>query len=166
MKKVWKLKEGSRIALKPQAAGERIEQLEAEHGIVTPKLIVQDSRKPSSPFHRAIEHDVNKAAEKYQEEQARGILRSLYYIIPKAGAPSEPTLGFVHVTDPEVGPCYVSTSVAVSREDYHEQILSEARASLAAWERRYGHLQGLRGVVAAIRRALAPKKKVRARAVA
>jgi hypothetical protein len=48
-----------------------------EHGKLTPKLVVDEARDPKHPLHNRFEWDDGIAAERYREEQARGLIRLL-----------------------------------------------------------------------------------------
>lgn len=73
---VYKYKEAARIKCDAQVAGELCEKLEKNGGLTAARL-VDESRPADAPLHGEFEWDDTKAAEKYREDQARYIIRSL-----------------------------------------------------------------------------------------
>jgi hypothetical protein len=168
---VYQWRPGFRPSVPAQAAGERLERLrESAGGHLTPGAVVADARPAEAALHPAFEWDDAVAAERHREEQARSLIRNVY-ILPQAdaGTPAAHVLCNIHVSLPEVGPCYVTTARAVAEPELREQVERDALKAFQALRERYRHIQGLSGVFAAIDRAeakVAAKAGRRARAVA
>jgi len=58
-------------------AATRIRELYAEHGEITPDMVIEDARDPDSPLHELFEWDVEKAAMDAWRETARELIRSV-----------------------------------------------------------------------------------------
>ena len=136
-----------------QVVGEAVSALAEEHGGVCPTAVIVDAaREPASPLHRLFEWDDLAAAEAYRREQARHFIRELRVV--EIGDDGEQHLqAFVHVVrldgdQPKEG--YRLTRLIVRDSEEYQQVLDEALAGLRAWQRRYGHLQDLEQVFAAI----------------
>jgi hypothetical protein len=105
-----------------QTIGGELERIEAEHGVIDPHVVLDESRPEDAPLHGAFEWDDSLAAEKYRLDQSRRLIRSIE-IDRGEGRPCD--LAFVNVS---VAGGYVSSSVISSRPDLYE----EARRAFAA----------------------------------
>lgn len=56
---------------------QQLEDIYAAHGELTPKLLVDTARPDDHPLHDRFEWDNTVAGEKYREEQARGLIRTV-----------------------------------------------------------------------------------------
>jgi hypothetical protein len=125
--------------------------------------VVEDARPPDAALHWAFEWDNPTAAEKYREEQARHLIRSVYVVHRAEDGTETPALGYLHVQLAEIGPAYVTTARAMSDADLRKQALEDAKAGLRSWQRRNAHLEELAPVLAAIERGLARVERGRAK---
>lgn len=142
---------GSRIGLDAQAVGQTIERLTKRHnGVLEPGHIVEAARDESSPMHPHFIWDDAEAAERYREDQARDLIRSLTVDISRSNVePPKPIRAFVNVeTGGERG--YVSTATAMSSEDLRKQVIARAFGELEAWRARYAELTELGRIFSAI----------------
>jgi hypothetical protein len=150
---VYQWKEGSRVPVKAQIAGEHLERLQSQKGgRLTPIDVVRDARRKSSPLHSAFEWDDRKAASIYREERARYILRSLVVVIatqePDSGDEERPVRAFVNV-EKDSESFYTPTVTALSDEELRRQVLEDALRELHAWEQKYKDLKELVAVFTA-----------------
>jgi hypothetical protein len=150
---VYRWKEGSRLPVSAQVAGEHLERLQAQQGgRLTPLDVVRDARKRSSPLHPAFEWDDSKAAAIYREERARYILRSLVVVIatrePDKGEADCPVRAFVNV-ERDSESFYTPTVTALSDEELRRQVLEDALRELHVWEQKYRDLKELVAVFTA-----------------
>lgn len=141
---------GSRIGLDAQAVGQTIERLTQRHnGVLEPAHIVDAARDDSSPMHPHFTWDDAEAAERYREDQARDLVRSLTIDISRSNLETRPVRAFVNVeTGGERG--YVSTATAMSSEDLRKQVLERAFGELEAWRARHAELTELARIFSAI----------------
>lgn len=132
------------MPVKAQTAGEHLESLERKHGMVTPKLIIDDSRPQTAVLHKCFEWDNDIAAEKYRESQAGFILRNLVTISvnqKKENQESE-IRAFVNVTkDEDRG--FISIHKAMTDDVLRKQLLENAFAELNAFKNKYQQLNEL-----------------------
>lgn len=141
----WKV---DTLPVKAQVAGEFIEKLEEKHGEVTPKVIVDASRKKNAPLHRCFEWDDTKAAERYRETQAAALLRNLTVTVePIADETPKTVRAFVKATEKKGS--YISVISALSNEHLRESLLQSALAELREFQKKYADLQELSEVFAA-----------------
>jgi hypothetical protein len=150
---IYQWKEGSKPhgKLKAQIVGERLESIRATVGHLTASAVVEDARPPGAVLHPAFEWDDSIAAERYREEMARHMLRSVVSM-PDSAPDSPPIRAFVVIS--EVGEqSYVPTYVAMSDAQLRQQVLNRALAELKQFQARYRELHELADIFAAINRA-------------
>lgn len=140
----WKLP--GIMPVSAEVACNELSRIYAERSELSPKTIVNESRTPTAPLHPCFEWDDQEAAEKYREAQARLIVRS---IVTVSDQPKEPqnVRAFVKVEH-----TYRPMSVVVENREWHEEMLSRARAELDAFQRKYIGLKELKPVFRAIKR--------------
>ena len=146
---IYQLKTGARLPVKAQVAGEECERLQKE-GRLTPENLVDESRPDDAPLHKCFEWDDTVAAERYREDQARFIIRSIEVVVEQH---NEPTRAFVPVVS-ETKHQYESIDVVLRSADSREALLDSARRDLLAFRRKYKTLYELADVFAAIDGAL------------
>ena len=147
-------------AVPAQAAGEHIEELEATHGKVTPKLLLDDSRPEDAVLHPLYEWDDYKAAEKYRLSQSGDIVRNLVIVRPVEMEQEERTIPVVTRKDEEVVEVraftsveengertYKSTSIIVTDEDLWLQAVADIQAMLRSLKAKYANLQGFQAAL-------------------
>ena len=144
---VYKWKSGARLMGDPQKVGEQLARIE-KRGALTPKAVVDASRRSSAPLHDYFEWRDDVAAEKYREVQAKEIIRSVELVIEG----SEPTRAFVSVTVEGGERSYVNVEAALSMQQTRDEVLATALSELRAFERKYNTLAELAEVLEAIRR--------------
>ena len=151
MKYQWK---DSNYKASADMVGRRVAQLEKQHGVCHPKLLVDDARPLTSPLHDLFEWDDQAAAESYRIDQARGVLQAIRVVFQEG---DEPVMAFVHVRL-EGAPGYVSIIRAMSDGEMREQVLGDALAALEALKRRYDGLRELQPVWQATRKVKESRK--------
>lgn len=146
---IYKWKSGSRVSADAQKVGEVCERLERK-GNLTPKALVDASRRKNAALHDLFEWDNEIAAEKYRETQASYLIRSIEIV---ATGTSEPVRAFVSVTAnvETTERTYINVERALSTSGTREEVLAIALAELRAFERKYANLEELASVLAAIR---------------
>lgn len=143
-----------------QVAGEELRRIEeANDGILRPRDVVDESRPEEAPLHPAFEWRDEVAAEKYREDQARQVIRSVRVV--REEAPDKgPLLAYVHVqrpaTEEEANPQgYLSTATVMSDADLRQQVIEDAISQYEALHRRYQHIEELAEIHEAIEAAKA-----------
>lgn len=164
----WKIPKYT--AVSAQVAGEHIEELEAIHGKVTPKILLDDSRPTEAVLHPLYEWDDQIAAEKYRLSQSGDIVRNLVIIRPIEITPEprqitiarveqeptpeqEPTSEKETIPKQEVAPvrafvsvresdenAYKSVSKVVTDEDLYVQAVGDILKAIAELKTKYANL--------------------------
>ena len=135
--------DGSRMTGDANVAAEVCAKLEAEGRLSAPAL-VEASRAEDAPLHDMFEWNDTIAAEKYREEQAKKIIRSIVFTVE-----NKPITTRMFQS---VGPkTYERVERIMSDEEKRKYLLNTAKAELAAFERKYQTLTELEVVFTAIR---------------
>ena len=140
----YQWKSGSRFGVEAQIAGEMCEALAASDNL-TAKALLDANRPEDAPLHGEFEWDDGTAAELYREDQARKIIRCL---CTTAENTEEPVRAYYNLVREE--PQYRSIETILRAPDETEMLLRTALNELTAIQRKYGQLQRLAGVFAAI----------------
>lgn len=154
MKPCYQFKPWSRLKGDAQKVGEALEKLRNEAGALSPQRIVEAARPAQSPLHSYFDWNDTTAAEKYREQQAAHLLRSI--VVTKAPGVDlkAPTRAFVSVRqvaddhdaeEDEPPATYTSISEAVRVVDYREQLINDALRDLDAYRIKYQLLSDLTG---------------------
>jgi hypothetical protein len=92
----YQWKENARVrGVSAQMAGERLSELKAQFGAVTPQVVLDDARPEGSPLHTAFEWNDEIAAERFRLQQASYVIRSIVMQPATVGATAVRV--FVHV---------------------------------------------------------------------
>jgi hypothetical protein len=139
----------------PQRIGEAIAEVaERQGGRLTPDAVVEAARSDESPLHPHFEWDNDAAAEAYRLDQARGIIRSIRVIEPKAE--DGVVRAFVSVNDS--GSSYRSIREVQTSSALQGLILRQAERDLEAWEKRYRQLTDICDLIRSARERLRRKR--------
>jgi hypothetical protein len=84
----WKLK-GLAKKVDPSVAANELQRLQTIYGVITPEIIVNESKNPESVLHPIFEWDNNKAAFNYRLQQARILLNNIQITIISDGESKE-----------------------------------------------------------------------------
>ena len=134
------------LPIDPQTAGEELERIYQERGRIEPSAVVEESRDTSSPLHPCFEWDDAVAAEKYREDQARLVIRSIVTVSDNSTEKQQqPVRAFVRVQED-----YKPITVVLNDEEQMEELLRSALLELSAFRKKYQALAALRPVFAAI----------------
>lgn len=118
--------------------GPHLETLAGKKGtILTPKDVVADGEKKSSPAHTFFEWNNEEASKKWRLQQARHLLGNIMVEIRELN--NTPVRAFynVKVEDKGTSRAYVPLGIAMSEADYRKQIIDEAMAEARSWRNRY-----------------------------
>jgi hypothetical protein len=144
------------IGPRRRKAIKELERLEAVHGRLVPKNIVEAARNPRSVLHGFFEWDDTVAAEKYRVVQATVLVRHVRVTVQTAN--NEPIEVRAYVS-PYRGQGYISIERALNDDQMRQQLLTQAHADLEAFQRRYETLEELDEIFSAISVTLKTKKK-------
>lgn len=133
---IYKASPGFHISNKDAAIlGPAFEKLEKRlKRSPTPDDLVEEARKPSSPFHRFFEWDPEKQQILYLRQRAMYVIQSLDVILADHG--DEPVRAILPVLDGSGG--FMSTAKAArERPDVIEAQVSRAKADARGYYERY-----------------------------
>lgn len=150
------------MPVRAQDAGEYLEELEQEHGSITPKLLLDKSRNSDALLHKCFEWNDDIAAEKYRESQAGFIIRNLVVVsVEKENdeAEQQEVRAFVNVTK-EDGKSFVSIKTALNDEKMFDEVLQCAIGELKVFRQKYNNLKQLTKVFHAIDDVLCERKVI------
>jgi hypothetical protein len=84
----WKMK-GLSKKVDPSIAANELHRLQNVYGVITPEIIVNESKNPKSVLHPIFEWDDNKAAFNYRLQQARILLNNIQITVTSDGESKE-----------------------------------------------------------------------------
>ena len=117
------------------------------HGLLTPKVVVNEARSPSHPLHDRFEWDDSVAGEKYREQQAAELIRSVKVVWRDKEPGTAPVRAFVHMERAD-GNTYVPIE-QVAQDDISTAIL--LRQAEREWKQMLRRYEGLAGFLEMIR---------------
>uniref|UniRef100_A0A6M3J0C5 Uncharacterized protein n=1 Tax=viral metagenome TaxID=1070528 RepID=A0A6M3J0C5_9ZZZZ len=139
--------------------GEAITSIYAEHGTTGPidpddqalEVIVDEARKPSSPLHKYLTWDDEKAGHQFRLQQCRKYIQHVYVRVVYRDKPTV-VRAFVNVVQSNGNGRSYKPILAV---DTTEQgyLVKRAKAELVGWRRRhemYSHIQEIDRLVNAV----------------
>jgi hypothetical protein len=146
-------REGSRLSdTDAQLLSREFDRLRRKFGQLTRDIVVDEAKKPNSKLHRFFEWDLATAAEAHWLARAGDLLRSVVVRIVDHGQKREPVRALIVVTKSGGQRSYEPLLDVLQRPEWRSEMLSRARAELAAFQRRFASLEELSSVFAAIRR--------------
>lgn len=136
--RVYKFRPGSNVrGVDAQAAGEELERIHRQRGVIDAAAVVDESRPETAPLHPAFEWDDQVAAEQHRRWQARQIIRSVEVVIQTDGKPEQQPV-YVHCPAPSESGArqsgYQPVEVVVARPDLYAIALSEASRKVSEAE--------------------------------
>ena len=131
-----------------EVTGRVFEELANSEGGLSPRTLVEASRDVNAPLHGEFEWRDDVAAEKYRLNQAQGIIQNLRIVTVQADG-SE-AMDRAYVVRPGGEGQYVALQSALSREDWRDHLLEEARRDCKAFLGKYRRLKALAGITDAM----------------
>jgi len=123
-------------------------RIETKRRVLRPTDVVEEARDPDSPLHRYFSWDDGEAAQKWREDQARGLIASVRVKITTT--PERPPLrAFLHVPSTGQAQHYGSAAKVMSDPERRRLVLSRALTELDSFKKRYAEIEELAVVFAA-----------------
>lgn len=127
--------------------GPELDRISREHG-ADALTVVEIANDESSALHPYFDWDNNVAAANWRLTQARALMNSIEVVVKEADdkGPREMVRAF-HIVksryreDADVERRYHPLDVVVTRDDWAQQVVAQARSDLLAFKRRYGQYQ-------------------------
>lgn len=131
-----------------EVTGKVLEELEASEKGLSPRTLLDASRDVNAPLHNEFEWRDDVAAEKYRLTQAHGIITNLRIVTVQTDGSK--ALDRAFVVKPGGESQYVALQSALSREDWRDHLLEEARRDVKSFLGKYRRLQALANVTNAM----------------
>ncbi len=122
------------------------------HGVVTPKLIVEDARDPKSPLHNFFDWDDSSAAEKYRLHQAGDLIRRVQVYVTKDGT-TQPVRVYASIVKNDVRGYEEITEVMKDKVSA-ESFMNAMRRDLESVIRRYELYEWCQDSIALLKKAI------------
>lgn len=145
---VFKFKPGSKLKGDPQRVGEELERIRCSTGGLTARAVVDAARPKRHYLHQYFTWDDALAAEKYREDEARHLLRSVVVQFTGEEKPSAPVRAFVAIGQDDER--YMPMAVVLSQDDLRAKLLAKATEELSWFRQKYRDLTELAKVFDAI----------------
>ena len=128
-----------------EVTGKVFEELANSEKGLSPRTLVDASRDVNAPLHNEFEWRDDVAAEKYRLTQAQGIITNLRIVTVQADGSK--ALDRAFVVKPGGESQYVFVQNALSREDWKDHLIEEARRECKAFLGKYRRIKALAGIV-------------------
>lgn len=130
---------------------ELLDEVRAKHGVLTPKVLVDEARDPASPLHGHFSWDVAENAEKYLLVQARELIRKVRvrYVDSRGDMSSVRAYHVVRNSTP-IGPAkeYVPVEEIVADPLQKALLLRQMEREWKEFRRRWEHMSEFAGMIA------------------
>lgn len=139
-----------------KVVGPELMKIEQKYGAIKPGDVVREAEQKGSSLHDYFTWDDKVAGQKYREDEARQIIRSIRIIKPEIKLSDQPVVRAIFSVDPHdketsfQGTSYINFGRVMARKEYRDQVLATAHNELIEWERRYRHLLDFFGAEASI----------------
>lgn len=144
----YQWKSGSRIKADPQASGELMERLSATSEGLTARTLLEANRAEGTPLHDDYEWVDEVAAENWRLQQSNHFLNCITTVIVDTKTGEEVECRAVHITTESHK--YEPLALILQDRDKYQTLLSNAKAELETFKRKYNTLKELTPVFEAI----------------
>lgn len=132
----YEWRDGARINVDAGVAFDELERIRDRDGRLRPATVVEESRPNDAPLHPVFEWRDKIAAQKYREDQARNVIRSVVVIRPTEEHAEVTVRAYVNITTGDGnGRVYESTEVAVSQPDIMAGVIAKMQSHIAGAQR-------------------------------
>lgn len=121
---------------------------ETNGGVLRPSDVVDAARPDDAPLHPAFTWDDADAAEKYRQDEARRLIRSVC-VIDTSKPEALPQPVYLHVKADNRGQQYLTTTEVMSNDEHRTRVLEQAMSQLRGWRKKYNELVALSPIFAA-----------------
>jgi hypothetical protein len=111
------------------------------HEALTPAIVVEEARPTGAPLHDRFEWDDSVAGEKYRQQQAADLIRSVKITMGRDEEGPKTIREWVSVTRPDRPRSYEPLAEVVENDLSLRLVLQEMERDIAALRRKYGHLK-------------------------
>lgn len=115
-------------------------------GVISPTLIVEESRPATAVLHGIFQWNNELAADAYREWQAAQLIRSIRVVVNEEEV-SITTRAIVNVrTSESPQRSYIPIAEAIHNEAAYEDLLKQAKADIEKFVAKYNQIEQLNGV--------------------
>lgn len=114
--------------------------IRAQHGRLTPEIVVDEARPEEHPLHARFEWNDTVAAEQWRREQASELIRSVKIRYVDSSAKTGEVRAFVAVRGESPAADYQPTEEALSDPFTAKLLLAEFEREWRAFKARYEHM--------------------------
>lgn len=160
----YKYKTGAIHRVPASIAGPICQKLH-DNNVLTPKNLVEEARPEDSPLHPEFDWDDTVAAEKWREEQARQVIKTI--ILYESDMQTEREITLEEIKDNDIidtdnvfksedrafvstgerNHRYVPIAVALTNEEWKENLLKAAKRDMQAFVTKYHRLTELSNII-------------------
>lgn len=128
---------------------DQLQEVYDRHGKLTPEMVVDEARDPSSPLHERFEWDDSAAGEKWRRQQAQELLVSVrvVYADPADGKPRE--IRHFHAIRQEKGHVYEPLEKVIRDDMMTKILLADMEREWRALKKRYDQFDEFRKMIVA-----------------
>lgn len=145
---VYQWKSGARIKGDAQTSGELFERLSATAEGLTARTLLEASKPESAPLHNDYEWNDEIAADNWRLQQSNHFINSISVVMVSKETNEEMQVRAFHITTEEHK--YDPIELIVQQKDKYTALLSNAKAELETFKRKYNTLKELKPVFEAI----------------
>lgn len=128
---------------------EQLLAIRAEHGELTPQVVVDAARDESHPLHNRFEWNDTIAAEAHRRSQAAELIRSVKVIYTETPDGEERKVRAWSATEAPTN-CYQPTEEVMADGFGRKLLLRQAERDMLQIKRKYGHLQEFATIVTTV----------------
>lgn len=145
MKKRYQFRDGYRRAkgLVADNVAQELERIRQRRGLLTAEIVLEESRKKSSPLHAAFIWDDKEAAHQFRLMQARQLIRSIEIVYEEREDQPRPQF---FITKKEDVKQYQPLEVVVHDQDMYEYTVQKVQSMLESAQRMMTTLEHMHGI--------------------
>jgi hypothetical protein len=120
---------------------EALQEIYAEHRVLTPQIVVEEARPSGAPLHSHFEWEDSVAGELYRLEQARGLIRSVKVLGARDEEGPKEIREWLSVERPDRPRSYEPLHEVIEDDFALQLVLQEMERDIELVKRKYGHLK-------------------------
>lgn len=139
-----------------ESASDTIRKLAAKHGHLTPRIVLAEASKKTSPIHKHFCWDDTRAARNFRLIQASELIRKIKVTYAIGENRSVTIRAFHNVADEPDGSdepggrYYVGIEQCMKVESYRDQMIAQCKRDIAAFRSKYSALTEVAGILEAM----------------
>lgn len=119
---------------------EQLDVIYAQHGVLTPTIVVDTARAENHPLHPRFEWDDTIAGEAWRRQQAHELIRTVKVTYSRPDEPTKEVRQF-HAVRSEEGHVYHPADRIAQDPFMRELLLRDMERDIRQLQQRYGHMR-------------------------